>query len=65
MQALLDWSNKSHTLRYNPSPLPHGIAWIVPPTLQTSEHMFMSFAKHTVPDLPANKNRFPKLLLLP
>lgn len=40
-------------------------AFIVPPTLQTSEHMFISFARQTVPDLPANKKRFPKFPLTP
>ncbi len=40
-------------------------ALIVPPTLKTSEHMFISFARQTVPDLPANKKRFPKFPLTP
>ena len=40
-------------------------ALIVPPTLQTSEHMFMSFARQTVPDLPAKRKRLPRFPLNP
>ncbi len=38
---------------------------MVPPTLHTSEHMFISLAKQTVPDLPANKNKLPKFPFAP
>ena len=40
-------------------------ALIVPPTLHTSEHMFISFARQTVPDLPAKRNKLPRLPLKP
>ena len=38
---------------------------MVPPTRHTSEHMFMSLARQTVPERPAKRKRLPRLALIP